>query len=337
MVTYREAGVDIQKAELFVESIREMAKKTYGPWVLKGIGGFSAAVRVPEGYRRPLLVASTDGVGTKLKIAQAMSKYDTVGIDLVAMCVNDLLPLGARPLFLLDYLASGRLEPERDRQLIQGIVQGCQEAGCALVGGETAEMPGLYQEGDFDLVGFVVGVVEEERLIDGSQIKGGDVVIGLASTGVHSNGFSLIRKLIDLHGLKLDQFVEDLGTTLGEELLRPTRIYVRSILSLLEEFPIKGMAHITGGGLIGNLPRVMPKGLGVVIRPKWEVPPIFKLIQSLGVKEDEMWRVFNMGVGFTVVLSPQHVESFLKRAHELGEKAFIIGEVVEGEGVRVKG
>lgn len=337
MITYKEAGVDIHKAELFVESIKEMAKNTYGPWVLRGIGGFSAAVRVPEGYKRPLLVASTDGVGTKLKIAQAMSRYDTVGIDLVAMCVNDLLPLGARPLFLLDYLASGRLEPERDKRLIQGIVQGCQEAGCALVGGETAEMPGLYQEGDFDLVGFVVGVVEEERLIDGSRIKGGDVVIGLASSGVHSNGFSLIRRLIDLHGLKLDQFVGELGTTLGEELLRPTRIYVRSILTLLEEFPIKGMAHITGGGIIGNLPRILPKGLGAEIWPKWEVPPIFRLIQSLGVEEAEMWRVFNMGVGFTVVLSPEHVGGFLKRAHELGEKAFVIGEVVEGEGVKVKG
>lgn len=337
MVTYKEAGVDIQKAELFVESIKDMAQKTYGPWVLKGIGGFSAAVRVPEGYKSPLLVASTDGVGTKLKIAQAMSRYDTVGIDLVAMCVNDLLPLGARPLFFLDYLASGRLEPERDRQLIEGIVRGCQEAGCALVGGETAEMPGIYGEGDFDMVGFVVGVVEEEKLIDGSTIRKGDVVIGLASSGVHSNGFSLIRKLIELHGLKLEGFVEDLGTTLGEELLRPTRIYVKPILALLDEFTIKGMAHITGGGLIGNLPRILPKGLGVEVWPKWEIPPVFRLIQSLGVREDEMWKVFNMGVGFTVILSPQHVEGFLARAHELGEKAFVVGEVVEGEGVRVKG
>ncbi len=336
MITYKDAGVDIERADLLVESIKEMARKTYGPWVKKGIGGFSAAVRIPEGYKRPLLVATTDGVGTKLKIAQAMSRYDTLGIDLVAMCVNDLLPLGARPLFFLDYLASGRLEPEREKQLIEGIVKGCQEAGCSLVGGETAEMPGLYQEGDFDMVGFAVGVVEEEGLIDGSHISKGDVVIGLASSGVHSNGFSLIRKLIELHGLRLEGFIEQLGTTLGEELLKPTRIYVRSVLALLEEFPIKGMAHITGGGLIGNLPRILPKGLAVEIRPNWEVPPIFQLIQSLGVEEAEMWRVFNMGVGFTAILSPQDVEGFLKRAAELGEEAFVVGEVIEGEGVRIR-
>jgi len=336
VITYKDAGVDIERADLLVESIKEMARKTYGPWVKKGIGGFSAAVRIPEGYKRPLLVATTDGVGTKLKIAQAMSRYDTLGIDLVAMCVNDLLPLGARPLFFLDYLASGRLEPEREKQLIEGIVKGCQEAGCSLVGGETAEMPGLYQEGDFDMVGFAVGVVEEEGLIDGSHISKGDVVIGLASSGVHSNGFSLIRKLIELHGLRLEGFIEQLGTTLGEELLKPTRIYVRSVLALLEEFPIKGMAHITGGGLIGNLPRILPKGLAVEIRPNWEVPPIFQLIQSLGVEEAEMWRVFNMGVGFTAILSPQDVEGFLKRAAELGEEAFVVGEVIEGEGVRIR-
>lgn len=336
MITYKDAGVDIERADLLVESIKEMARKTYGPWVKKGIGGFSAAVRIPEGYKRPLLVATTDGVGTKLKIAQAMSRYDTLGIDLVAMCVNDLLPLGARPLFFLDYLASGRLEPEREKQLIEGIVKGCQEAGCSLVGGETAEMPGLYQEGDFDMVGFAVGVVEEEGLIDGSHISKGDVVIGLASSGVHSNGFSLIRKLIELHGLRLEGFIEQLGTTLGEELLKPTRIYVRSVLALLEEFPIKGMAHITGGGLIGNLPRILPKGLAVEIRPNWEVPLIFQLIQSLGVEEAEMWRVFNMGVGFTAILSPQDVEGFLKRAAELGEEAFVVGEVIEGEGVRIR-
>jgi len=336
VITYKDAGVDIERADLLVESIKEMARKTYGPWVKKGIGGFSAAVRIPEGYKRPLLVATTDGVGTKLKIAQAMSRYDTLGIDLVAMCVNDLLPLGARPLFFLDYLASGRLEPEREKQLIEGIVKGCQEAGCSLVGGETAEMPGLYQEGDFDMVGFAVGVVEEEGLIDGSHISKGDVVIGLASSGVHSNGFSLIRKLIELHGLRLEGFIEQLGTTLGEELLKPTRIYVRSVLALLEEFPIKGMAHITGGGLIGNLPRILPKGLAVEIRPNWEVPLIFQLIQSLGVEEAEMWRVFNMGVGFTAILSPQDVEGFLKRAAELGEEAFVVGEVIEGEGVRIR-
>ncbi len=336
LLTYKDAGVDIERAERFVESIKAMARRVHRPWVLQGIGGFSAAIKIPEGYRRPLLVASTDGVGTKLKVAQALGRFDTVGIDLVAMCVNDLLPSGARPLFFLDYIASGKLEPQRDKALIEGIIRGCEEADCPLVGGETAEMPGLYPEGEFDLVGFAVGILEENGLIDGSGIKEGDVLIGLASSGVHSNGFSLIRKLIERHGLRLEAHVAALDRTLGEELLRPTRIYVKAVLGILERFPVKGMAHITGGGLPGNLPRILPEGLSASIKVRWEIPPIFDFIRSLGVPEEEMWRVFNMGIGFVLICDPQKADSIMEAARSLGEEPHLIGEIVQGRGVRIE-
>lgn len=335
--TYKDAGVDIDLASRFVEAVKALAQRVQRPWVLGGIGGFSAAVRIPEGYREPVLLSTCDGVGTKLKVAQALRRYDTVGIDLVAMCVNDLLPLGGKPLFFLDYLATGRLDPERDVKLLEGVVRGCEEASCPLVGGETAEMPGLYQEGDFDLVGFAVGVVEASKLVDGRDIKEGDIVIGLGSSGLHSNGFSLVRKVLEEKGMAYDAYVESLGTVLGEELLRPTRIYVKVVLELLGRCPIKGMAHITGGGLPGNLPRVLPKGLGIRIVPKWEIPPIFGFIESLGVPREEMWRVFNMGVGFALIVAPDEVDHLLRDAQALGEKAFVIGEVVRGEGVAIDG
>lgn len=336
LLTYKDAGVDIEGAEQFVQWIKAITRGIQKPWVLKGIGGFSAAIRIPEGYRRPLLVASADGVGTKLKVAQALGRFDTVGIDLVAMCVNDLLPSGARPLFFLDYLASGKLDPQRDKALMEGIVRGCREADCPLVGGETAEMPGLYREGDFDLVGFAVGILEEDRFIDGSGIKEGDVLIGLGSSGVHSNGYSLIRRLMEKHGLRLEAHIAALGTTLGEELLRPTRIYVKAVLGILEHCPVKGMAHVTGGGLPGNVPRILPEGLSASIKVRWEIPPIFEFIQSLGVPEDEMWRVFNMGIGFVLICDPQWADSVMERAKSLGERAFLVGEVVRGGGVRIE-
>ena len=337
-ITYREAGVDVEKAEEFVRALKGIVSRTHRPWVLQGVGGFGALLRIPESYRRPLLVASTDGVGTKLLVARAVGRFDTVGVDLVAMCVNDLLTLGARPLFFLDYFAVGRLEPERDLELIEGIVKGCQEADCPLVGGETAEMPGLYREADFDLAGFAVGVVEEDRVVDGKGVVEGDILVGLASSGLHSNGFSLVRKvLLEEMGLDLQGWIDELGATLGEELLKPTRIYVRTVLKLLEEFPIKAMAHITGGGLPGNVPRVLPQGLGATIRCGWPVPPIFSLIERGGVPEEEMWRTFNMGIGFVLICSEEVAGRLMERAEQLGERAFVVGEVREGEGVSLEG
>jgi len=293
-------------------------------------------VSIPSGFKDPLIVSSCDGVGTKLKIAQMLKRFDTVGIDLVAMCVNDLLPVGAYPLFFLDYLGTGKLDLQRDLKLIEGIISGCEEAQCALVGGETAELPGLYQKEDFELVGFAVGVVERERLIDGSAIREGDVLLGLSSSGLHSNGYSLVRKLIELHKLSLDSYFEEFGTSLGEELLKPTKIYVKTVLKLLDRYPIKGMAHITGGGLPGNIPRILPQGLGVKIRVSWPIPPIFQFLQRLGVKSEEMWRVFNMGIGFVLVVDKELASSVMEEVERLGEKAFLIGEVIKGEGVIIE-
>jgi len=335
-LTYKDAGVDIDKADEFVRLIGERARPYLKGWVLKGIGGFSSVVSIPPGFKDPLIVSSCDGVGTKLKIAQMLKRFDTVGIDLVAMCVNDLLPVGASPLFFLDYLGTGKLDLQRDLELIEGIIRGCEEAQCALVGGETAELPGLYQEEDFELVGFAVGVVERERLIDGSAIKEGDVLLGLSSSGLHSNGYSLVRKLIEVHKLGLESYFEELGTTLGEELLKPTKIYVKTVLKLLDRYPIEGMAHITGGGLPGNIPRILPQGLGVKIRVSWPIPPIFQFIQRLGVKPKEMWRVFNMGIGFVLVVDKRVVPSVMEEVDRLGEKAFLIGEVIKGEGVIIE-
>ncbi len=335
-LTYKDAGVDIDKAEEFVRLIGEKTRPHLKEWVLKGIGGFSSVVSIPSTFKDPLIVSSCDGVGSKLKIAQMLKKFDTVGIDLVAMCVNDLLPVGASPLFFLDYLGTGKLDLQRDLKLIEGIIRGCEEAQCALVGGETAELPGLYQEEDFELVGFAVGVVERERLIDGSAIREGDVLLGLSSSGLHSNGYSLVRKLIELHKLSLGSYFEELGTSLGEELLKPTKIYVKTVLNLLDRYPIKGMAHITGGGLPGNIPRILPQGLGVKIRSGWPIPPIFQFLQRLGVRPEEMWRVFNMGIGFVLVVDKEVVSSIIEEVDRLGEKAFLIGEVIKGKGVIIE-
>lgn len=330
--------MDIEAGERFVQLIRSLAQRTFTPGVKGDIGGF-AALFAPDlsAYRHPVLVATTDGVGTKLRVAIMMEKYDTIGIDLVAMCVNDLVVTGATPLFFLDYLATSQLDLERGMEVMKGVSQGCLAAGCALVGGETAEMPGFYREGEVEMAGFAVGVVDEAKIVDGSSILPGDKIIGLASHGLHSNGYSLARKILfEEMKWKLTDKVAGLETTLGEELLRPTRIYVKTILSLLETFDIKGMAHITGGGMPGNIRRILPPGCKAVIeKGRWEIPTIFKLIREGGVPEEEMWRTFNNGVGLVMVVDTSLAEEVSQKVSDLGEGAFTIGEIVAGQGVEV--
>ncbi len=325
---YKSAGVDIEAGEQVVADIREMVQKTHRREVLREIGGFAGLFQPDLArYQQPVLVSATDGVGTKLKIAFAMGRHDTVGIDAVAMCANDLVVQGAEPLFFLDYLGTGRLDRGVVREIISGIVRGCQQAGCALLGGETAEMPGFYPAGEYDLAGFCVGIVEKSRIITGEQAVPGDRLLGLASTGLHSNGFSLVRKVLLEHaGLELQAYLPELGCSLGEELLRPTRIYVPAVLSLLPKAELKGIAHITGGGLRQNLPRILPGGLKAVIRKDaWEVPPIFRLVQETGrIAEGEMYRTFNMGIGLVLVLPGDILEAV--QAH-LNEKQFDSREI----------
>ena len=336
---YKKAGVDIDAGNEFVRRIRALVRSTFRPEVLTDIGGFGGLFRFdPKKYKDPVLVSGTDGVGTKLKIASLMGRHDTVGVDLVAMCVNDVAVCGAEPLFFLDYLAVGKLAVGQAETIIAGIVEGCRQAGCALIGGETAEMPGFYPDGEYDLAGFAVGVIERERLIDGSRVRPGDVVIGLASTGLHSNGYSLARRvLLEQAKMTLKEQVPGQSETLGEILLRPTRIYVRTIRALVEAGEIRAIAHITGGGLTENLPRVLPEGCQAVItRKAWTPPPIFGLIQSCGhVGDDEMFRVFNMGAGLVLVVPPDRADTVLRSAEAQGDKAFRIGMIEKGErGVR---
>ncbi len=335
---YKDAGVDIEAGERFIQLIKPLAQRTFTPGVRGGLGGF-AALFAPDlsAYARPVLVSSTDGVGTKLKVASLTGRYDTIGIDLVAMCVNDVVVTGAVPLFFLDYFATAHLDVERGVEIMKGVAQGCLEAGCALVGGETAEMPGFYPAGEFEMAGFVVGVVDEAKIIDGTAIRPGDAIIGLASHGLHSNGYSLARRvLLDELKLKLDAKVASLSSPLGEELLRPTRIYVKTILSLLPSFHIKGMAHITGGGLPGNIIRILPPGSRAVIeKGRWEIPPIFKLIEKGRVPEAEMWKTFNNGIGMVLMAASAEAERIAQEARKLGEDAFVIGEVVAGQGVEI--
>ncbi len=330
-VTYKNSGVDIDAGTKFVELIRPMVKTTFRPEVIADIGGFGGLFAFDaQKYRNPVLVSSTDGVGTKLKVAFIVGKHDTVGIDLVAMCVNDVVVQGAEPLFLLDYLATGKLSLEVSTRIIEGIARGCVEAGCALIGGETAEMPTFYKKGEYDLAGFSVGVVERDQMIDGSAISAGDQLIGLGSSGLHSNGYSLARKvLFDRLGMKPEDYVGVLNRRLGEELLEPTRIYVRSILTLLQHFPIHGMAHITGGGIKDNLPRIIPAGCKAVIRKNsWPVPPIFRLIQEGGnIPEEEMLRTFNNGIGMILVVPPREMGEILSRLESLNEKVYRLGEI----------
>ena len=331
--SYKDAGVDIEKGNEFVRLIKPMVESTFRPEVLTKLGGFAGCVSLNlERYKKPILVSSTDGVGTKLKIAFMMDRHDTVGIDLVAMCVNDVVVVGAKPLFLLDYLATSQLDPEKGKTIIAGIVKGCVEAECSLIGGETAEMPGFFKEGEYDLAGFAVGIVENAQLIDGSSVTVGHKLIGIASSGLHSNGYSLVRKvLLEHHKMDLGKRVEDIGGVLGEELIRPTRIYVKTILNLTRDFNIGGIAHITGGGITDNLPRVIPKGCKAVIhKGSWDIPPIFSFLREKGkITEDEMLRTFNNGIGMILAVRPKELEDVLGRLHSLGEKAFVIGDVLK--------
>ena len=334
-VSYKNAGVDIEKGDAFVQAIKPMVESTFRPEVLTKIGGFAGCVSLNlERYKKPILVSSTDGVGTKLKIAFLMDRHDTVGIDLVAMCVNDIVVSGAKPLFLLDYFATSSLDTEKAMKVMSGIVKGCMEAECSLIGGETAEMPGFYKEGEYDLAGFAVGIVEDAQLIDGSGVTVGDRLIGIASSGLHSNGYSLVRKLLIEHH-KMDVFkrVEEIGGVLGEELLRPTKIYVKTVLNLVRDFNIGGIAHITGGGITGNLTRVIPKGCKAVIhKGTWEIPPIFPFLKEKGnISEEEMFRTFNNGMGMILIVKTKEAEDILGRLHSMGEKAFVIGEIGKTE------
>ncbi len=334
-MTYKSSGVDIDAGNKFVDLIRPMVRKTFRPEVVTDIGGFGGLFSFPaKKYKDPVLVSSTDGVGTKLKVAFMAGKHDTVGIDLVAMCVNDIVVQGAEPLFLLDYLATGKLSLKVSTQIIQGVAQGCKEAGCALIGGETAEMPSFYKKGEYDLAGFTVGVVERKKIIDGSSIRPGDQLIGIGSSGLHSNGYSLARKvLFEQMRLKLRSRVSGLSGTVGEELLRPTRIYVKTLFSLLETFPIHGIAHITGGGITDNLPRVIPKGCQAEIyKSSWPIPPIFRILREGGnIPEEEMLRTFNNGIGMILAVPPKQAEGIMSRLRILKEKAYRIGEIVKAK------
>jgi len=330
-MTYKDSGVDIDAGNRFVQLIKPLVRAASRPEVLTDIGGFGGLFSLhADKYRKPTLVASTDGVGTKLKLAFLLDKHDTVGIDLVAMCVNDIIVQGAEPLFFLDYLATGHLTPEKAADIVAGISRGCVEAGCALIGGETAEMPGMYSEGEYDLAGFTVGVVDNDAIIDGSSITVGDKVIGIGSSGLHSNGFSLARKvLLEKLQLPLDSQVEGLEQPLGLELLTPTRIYVKTILNLLRDFTIKGMAHITGGGLLENVPRILPKHCRTnITKDSWPKPPIFELIREGGnIAEMEMYRTFNYGIGMVLIVPAQEADEILMRLSGLEEAAYLIGEV----------
>ena len=334
-ISYKDAGVDIEKGDSFVQAIKPMVESTFRPEVLTKIGGFAGCVSLNmERYKKPILVSSTDGVGAKLEIAFLMDRHDTVGIDLVAMCVNDIVVSGAKPLFLLDYLATSQLDPEKAKKIVSGIVKGCMEAECSLIGGETAEMPGFYKKGEYDLAGFVVGIVEDAQLIDGSSVTVGDKLIGIASSGLHSNGYSLVRKvLIEHHKLDLGKRVEGIGEILGEELLRPTKIYVKTILNLVRDFTIGGIAHITGGGITGNLPRVIPRGCKAIVRKgSWDIPPIFSFLKEMGnISEDEMLRTFNNGIGMILIVRAKEAEDILARLRSMGEKVFMIGEIGKSE------
>lgn len=330
--TYEESGVNITAGNEAVALMKKHVKKTFRPEVLTDLGSFAGLFALDTNkYAQPVLVSGTDGVGTKLRVAMLTGIHDTIGIDAVAMCVNDILVQGAEPLFFLDYLAVGKLNPEKVAEIVKGVAEGCLRAKCALIGGETAEMPGFYGEDEYDIAGFAVGVVDRNKIINGSSIKPGDVVIGLPSTGLHSNGFSLARKvLLDMAGLKTDEFIPELNGKVGKMMLTPTRIYVQDVLPLLAKYQIKGMAHITGGGLVENLPRVFPAGVQADLNlSTWQAPPIFQLIQKLGaVAEEEMFRVFNMGVGFCLIVDSADAEAVLADC----TGSFVMGKIMAGDG-----
>jgi len=326
-ISYRDAGVDIEAGDALVEQIKPFAKRTMRPEVLGGIGGFGSLFAVPQKFKEPILVSGTDGVGTKLKLAFELNKHDTVGIDLVAMSVNDILVQGAEPLFFLDYFACGKLEVGVAAQVIKGIAEGCEQSGCALVGGETAEMPGMYPAGEYDLAGFAVGCVDKANLINGTTIAAGDVVLGLASSGAHSNGYSLIRKLIEKSGIDFESDFH--GRKFKDVVMAPTRIYVKSLLKLIEAMPVKGMAHITGGGITENIPRVLPEGLTAEIQASgWELPPLFQWLQAQGnIVPSEMYKTFNCGIGMAIVMAKENAAAAKALLEASGETVFEIGHI----------
>ncbi|MBN2528364.1 MAG: phosphoribosylformylglycinamidine cyclo-ligase [Deltaproteobacteria bacterium] len=327
-ITYKDAGVDIDAGEEMVERIKPAVGRTMRPEVMSNVGGFASLVAIPKGYDEPLLVSGTDGVGTKLKIAFELDKHQTIGIDLVAMCANDVLAVGAEPLFFLDYYACSELSPKAGAAVVEGIAEGCVRAGAALVGGETAELPGFYQKGEYDLAGFVVGVVEKSKIIDGSKTVPGDVVIGIASSGLHSNGYSLARKVVEKSGVSLTSVPDGLDVSLGDALLVPTRIYVKPVLACIKALEVKSVAHITGGGLLENIPRTLPKGLGVALENNWYVPPVFNWLAKQGpVAPRECMRTFNMGIGMTIVVSADDAAKAIEVLQENGESASVIGKV----------
>lgn len=332
---YKQAGVDIAAGNEAVVRMKKHVQKTFRPEVLTELGGFGALFGLDKSkYEEPVLVSGTDGVGTKLKIAFAMDRHDTIGIDAVAMCVNDVVVQGAEPLFFLDYLACDKVVPEKIEAIIKGVADGCLQAGCSLIGGETAEMPGMYGEGEYDIAGFTVGIVDKKKIIDGSSIAAGDAIIGLASSGLHSNGFSLVRKLLlQDHGYKLDDEVAELGGKLGDVLLTPTKIYVKPVLAMLERINIKGMAHITGGGFLENIPRVLPAGVNARIEyGSWPILPIFSLLQRLGsVSNNDMFRTFNMGIAMVLVVPAEQADEAIRLAEANGERAYRIGTITPGE------
>lgn len=341
-LTYKDSGVDIDAGNKSVQLIKDSVKATYRPEVLGDLGGFGGLFALTAGkYKEPVLVSGTDGVGTKLRLAFMLDKHDTVGQDAVAMCVNDILVQGAEPLFFLDYLAVGKLDPEQVADVVKGVAGACKESGCALIGGETAEMSGFYPVGEYDIAGFAVGVVEKSKLITSEKVKEGDVVLGLPSSGVHSNGYSLVRKIcFDLKGFKGDEYIEELGKTIGEELLTPTRLYPKDCLPLIENFDIHGMVHITGGGFYENIPRALPEEMAVEIDSSvWQMPTIFKLLQQWGnVDWKEMYRTFNMGIGMIIIASADEAEKIKAQLAESQETVYEIGRVVKGNhDVTIKG
>jgi len=329
-LSYRDAGVNIDAGNAFVEKIKSSVASTKRPGVMGGFGGFGGCFELPEGYQQPVLVSGTDGVGTKLKLAIELNKHDTIGIDLVAMCVNDILVLGAEPLYFLDYYATGELDTEVAVSVVEGIAEGCRQSNAALIGGETAEMPGMYGKGDYDLAGFCVGVVEKQKIIDGSKVKAGDAMIAIASSGPHSNGYSLVRKIIEVSQADINDSFGSTGNTLGETLLAPTRIYVKSLHEVLPKFDIHAMAHITGGGLLENIPRVLPENTQAVIdKNSWQLPEIFQWLKENGnVEANEMYRTFNCGAGMVLITDANDADAIISTLNQNGENAWHLGKIV---------
>jgi phosphoribosylformylglycinamidine cyclo-ligase len=334
-ISYKDSGVDVERGYEAVKLMREHVKSTYTSGVLGDIGSFGGFFQMPKGMEEPVLVAGTDGVGTKLKYAFIANKHDTIGIDAVAMCVNDIVCQGAKPLFFLDYFATGHLSPETVATVVSGVAEGCRQSGSALIGGETAEMPGFYQDGEYDIAGFAVGVVDKKKVINGKSIKEGDALIGIRSSGIHSNGYSLVRKLWGEDKAELEKYDERLGAKVIDALLTPTKIYVNSILRLIEKVDVKGIAHITGGGFIENIPRIFPEGIGCEINTKsYEVPAIFKIMQQkAGISDSQIYNTFNMGIGMVVCVDQKDVQATIKQLESTGESCVVLGKTVKGNGV----